>query len=335
MRERFLAQRLPIQSYAAKTKDTGLLLDSTSGGAFTELARVVLADGGVVCGTGWDFEFNVVHKCIEDEEDIAELRGSKYVQSKLGGVYNQISGFLSEGRKVLFTGMPCQCAAMRLKFGADPNFVICGLMCYSNTPPYVWRKYLEELKSTVCSKISSIKFREKRSGWKDSRFTIAFENGKEISEPLYQNLYWKVFCSGFATYNACFNCRFRNGAHGADLIIGDFWGIEKIFPDIDYANGINAVLAYTEKGDDLLRRTALDMVETTYNDVLAGNPYLEKSVSVDVEKRNVFQKNFSRMTLQGVYHFSAFGPWYYRIPLGIYRRLRGLAGKFARRKGLR
>lgn len=335
MRDNSLMSRMPLASYAAKTRDENLLSASTSGGAFTELARVVLAEGGVVCGAGWDSEFNVVHKCVEFEAGLAELRGSKYVQSKLDCVYSQIRGFLSDGRKVLFTGTPCQCAAMRRKFGDNPKFIICGLMCYSNTPPYVWRKYLDEVQSAAHSRIRSINFREKRAGWKDSRFTISFEDGREISESLYQNLYWKVFYSGFATAEACFNCRFRNGAHGADLIIGDFWGIEKVLPDIDYAKGINAVLVYTERGDGLLKRTALDMVETTYNDVLSGNPYLVKSISVDAKKRKAFQGGCSRGTLKGAYNFSCFGPWYYRIPLGAYRKLRGLAGKFVRRIGLR
>ena len=74
------APRKPLSVFAAKTKNEQLLLDSTSGGAFTELARVILSNGGVVCGAGWDAEFNVVHKIVDSESELAELRGSKYVQ---------------------------------------------------------------------------------------------------------------------------------------------------------------------------------------------------------------------------------------------------------------
>ena len=197
MCDKILKARLPIESYAAKTKNARLLLASTSGGAFTELARVVLGQGGVVCGAGWDSDFNVVHKCVDSEEGLAELRGSKYAQSKLDGIYDQISEILSAGRQVLFTGMPCQCAAMRRRFGEDPNFFICGLMCYSNTPSSIWRRYLDEMELKMGSKAEKVEFRNKSNGWKGSRFRILFKNGTEISEPLYQNLYWKIFILAF------------------------------------------------------------------------------------------------------------------------------------------
>ena len=327
--------RKPIAAFAAKTKNMQLLLESTSGGAFTELANVVLANGGVVCGAGWDSEFNVVHKIVESEDKLSELRGSKYVQSRLDEVYNQIRMFLSHGRQVLFTGTPCQCAAMRLMFDDDSNLIICGLICHSNTAPNVWRRYLHEFQKEKGGEIQNIRFRDKSSGWKGSRFRVSFKTGMDFSESLSENLYWKVFCSGLGTSEACFKCKFRNGAHGADLIIGDFWGVEKIFPNRDYKNGMSAVLVYTEKGDNLLSRTDLDMIVTNYSDVLVGNPFLEKVITVDVKKRKIFQKCKSQMSLNKAYKLSWFGPWYRRVPYAIYGKLRGIAGGFIRKIGLR
>lgn len=329
------APRKPLAVFAAKTKNKQLLLDSTSGGAFTELARVILSNGGVVCGAGWDAEFNVVHKIVDSESELAELRGSKYVQSKLDGIYSQIRMFLSQGRQVLFTGMPCQCAAMRLKFRDNSNLIICGLMCYSNTPSSIWRQYLNEFQMKMGGEIKSIRFRDKSVGWKGSRFRISLKDGKEFSESLYENLYWKVFCSGLGTLEPCFHCKFRSGAHGADLIIGDFWGVEKIFPDSDYKNGMSAVLVYTEKGEKLLSRTELDMTDSTYGDVLIGNPYLEKVITVDAKKRKMFQINVAKMPLQNAYNLSYYGPWYRRIPYKFYRKLRMVAGAIVRKLRMR
>lgn len=329
------APRKPLAVFAAKTKNEQLLLDSTSGGAFTELARVILSNGGVVCGAGWDAEFNVVHKIVDSESELAELRGSKYVQSKLEGIYSKIRMFLSQGRQVLFTGMPCQCAAMRLKFGDNSNLIICGLMCYSNTPSSIWRQYLNEFQMKMGGEIKSIRFRDKNVAWKGSRFRISLKDGKEFSESLYENLYWKVFCSGFGTLESCFHCKFRSGAHGADLIIGDFWGVEKIFPDSDYKNGMSAVLVYTEKGEKLLSRTELDMTASTYSDVLIGNPFLEKVITVDANKREIFQTNVTQMSLRKAYNLSCYGPWYRRIPYMVYRKLRMVVGAIVRKIGIR
>lgn len=316
------APRKPLSVFAAKTKNDILLLDSTSGGAFTELAHVVLSNGGVVCGAGWDAEFNVVHKIVDSESALAELRGSKYVQSKVDCVYDKIRMFLSQGRQVLFTGMPCQCAAMRLTFGDDSNLIICGLMCYSNTASSIWRQYLNEFQMKMGGEIQNIKFRDKSESWKESRFRISFKDGKEFSENLSENLYWKVFCSGLGTLESCLHCKFRSGAHGADLIIGDFWGVEKKFPNSDYKNGMSAVLVYTEKGEKLLSRTNLDMIASTYSDVLFGNPFLEKVITIDAKKRKIFQANVTHMSLQKVYTLSYYGPWYRRLSLAVYKKLR-------------
>ena len=329
------APRKPLAVFAAKTKNEQLLLESTSGGAFTELARGVLSNGGLVCGAGWDTDFNVVHKIVDSESKLAELRGSKYVQSKLDCIYDQIRMFLSQGQQVLFTGMPCQCAAMRLNFGDNSNLIICGLMCYGNTPSNIWRQYLNEFHMKMGGEIQSIRFRDKRGGWKGSRFRISLKDGKEFSESLYENLYWKVFCSGLGTLESCFHCKFRSGAHGADLIIGDFWGVDKIFPDSDYENGMSAVLVYTEKGEKLLARTKLDMTASTYSDVLIGNPFLEKVITVDVKKRKIFQINVVKMSLQKTYNLSCYGPWYRRILYIVYRKLRRIVSEFVRILGLR
>jgi hypothetical protein len=121
---------------------------------------------------------------------------------------------------------------------------------------------------------------------------------------------------------SCLHCKFRSGAHGADLIIGDFWGVEKIFPNSDYKNGMSAVLVYTEKGEKLLSRTDLDMIASTYSDVLEGNPFLEKVITVDTKKRKIFQANVTHMPLQKAYTLSYYGPWYRRVSLAVYRKLR-------------
>lgn len=158
---------------------------------------------------------------------------------------------------------------------------------------------------------------------------------EEFSESLYKNLYWKVFCSGFGTLESCFHCKFRSGAHGADLIIGDFWGVEKIFPDSDYKNGMSAVLVYTGKGEKLLSRTELDMTASTYSDVLIGNPFLEKVITVDANKREIFQTNVTQMSLRKAYNLSCYGPWYRRIPYRVYRKLRMVVGAIVRKIGIR
>ena len=87
------SKRTPIACFAAWTKDEELLMQSSSGGVFSELAKVVLAEGGVVFGAGWEpGSFRVVHRWVETEKELAELRGSAimatptYQQKSVRGV---------------------------------------------------------------------------------------------------------------------------------------------------------------------------------------------------------------------------------------------------------
>ena len=57
---------------------------SSSGGMFTLAAKYILKKGGVVVGAAWDDEFELNHIIVRDEKELYKLRGSKYIQSKIG-----------------------------------------------------------------------------------------------------------------------------------------------------------------------------------------------------------------------------------------------------------
>ena len=56
-------------------------VQSSSGGVFSLLARQVLEQGGAVFGAALEEDKTVRHVCVRREEELAPLRGSKYVQS--------------------------------------------------------------------------------------------------------------------------------------------------------------------------------------------------------------------------------------------------------------
>ncbi|MFO7972651.1 MAG: coenzyme F420 hydrogenase/dehydrogenase beta subunit N-terminal domain-containing protein [Desulfobacterales bacterium] len=77
--------------YAGWAKDREVLLQSTSGGIFSEIAFKILDAGGVVFGAAYDDAMTVKHIAVEDREGLAALRGSKYVQSDVNDTYRQVS----------------------------------------------------------------------------------------------------------------------------------------------------------------------------------------------------------------------------------------------------
>lgn len=58
--------------------------ESTSGGIFSEIAKKVLEEDGIVVGAIYDENFKVVHGILTNKEDLQKTRGSKYVQSYIG-----------------------------------------------------------------------------------------------------------------------------------------------------------------------------------------------------------------------------------------------------------
>ena len=110
--------------YAAKATDDALRLACSSGAVFPLVARQVLSEGGVVFGARWADARTVVHGKAEDEAALRELFGSKYLQSVMGNAYADCRAELRKGRKVLFTGTPCQIAGLKGFLGGDDDNLV-------------------------------------------------------------------------------------------------------------------------------------------------------------------------------------------------------------------
>ena len=95
-------------AFACINKDESIRKKSSSGGIFSLVADYILENNGVVFGAAFDDKFDVKHIYAENREELSKLRGSKYVQSSIGKSYREAKEFLDNGRKVLFTGTPCQ-----------------------------------------------------------------------------------------------------------------------------------------------------------------------------------------------------------------------------------
>lgn len=237
---------------AAHNPDKEIRKKSSAGGVFSTLAHTVLAEGGVVYGVGFDSAWSVVHKRIRSVENLSELRGSKYVFSNINTTVGSAISDLESGEKVLFSGTPCQIAAVRKRIGENENLLLVEVVCHGAPEAKYWECYIDEL----CEKhgmsrddIKSINFRDKSTGWKGYSFTVKFKNGKVFTQQGYKNLYMRAFLRDLTLRKACFKCPFKYpGGSRTDITLGDFWGIEKLAPQIDNNLGTTIVLARTEKG---------------------------------------------------------------------------------------
>lgn len=278
-----LEYNAPKQSYAVFAKDDLIRQNSSSGGVFSVIANKVLDNGGVVCGAAYCDDWSVKHMVIDSAEDLQKLRTSKYVQSEIYTVLNNVKDIVLSGRQVLFCGTPCQVNALATFLGKDyPNLYLADIICHGAPSPMVWRKYLA---TNVKGDIKSVNFRDKSFGWAKFATKIDFENGSYLKW-FKEDLYMQFFLLNLILRPSCYNCFSKHPNKLADITLGDFWGIDKVLPDANDDKGISAVIVSSAKGSALFDSVAHQIVvhEVDFDSVAQGNSALYSSVK-EPEKR--------------------------------------------------
>lgn len=261
---------------------------SLSGGIFTTLAKTIIEDKGVVCGAAFGVGFQVNHIIIEDEEGLEKLRGSKYVQSDTNNVFKEIRNKLIKGKKVLFSGCPCQVGGLKKFLGKDyENLYTVDFICHGIPSQNIFNKYIEFLENKYKSKVAEFLFRDKTKGWHASSVKVKFKNGKEYTKVITEDMYMRGFLGNVYLKSACYNCEFRNFKSRSDVTLGDFWGAEVEKKEIDDNKGISAIIINTEKGIELKDRIKSNNILklTDYSKILKYNKALEISFEPSYKRK--------------------------------------------------
>ena len=316
-------ERKSLEVYAAFNKNEEIRMQSSSGGLFTILAEQVIQEGGVVFGARFNEDWAVVHDYTETVDGLSAFRGSKYVQSWIGNMFDQAEQFLKQERKVLFSGTPCQIAGLKLYLRKEyENLLTVDFICHGVPSPGVWRKYLEELigrqgyrKNIVLfhskpfipnsiRNISRIEFRNKRLGWKKYSFVLTLsvldghgtQNTVLFSEPYNENIFMKGFLADLYLRPSCYACPSKCMKSGSDITIGDYWGIQNVMPEIDDDKGICCVMVNTIKGSLCLSQINVEKYISSDRTVIQGNPALIQSVMLS-EMRDRFYEQYCNVSL--------------------------------------
>ena len=305
------SEREPQEVYAAKNDDENIRLKSSSGGVFTLLAEKIIEEGGVVFGARFNENWEVVHDYTDTIEGLEQFRGSKYVQSTVGESFKQAETFLKAGRKVMFTGTPCHIAGLKKFLRKDyKNLLAVDFVCHGVPSPLVWRMYLEEEiarqgdagKNSVLASpkdtpvLTGVNFRDKSVGWKKFSFALSFSKASAVGEQntvlssvFTENDYMRAFLLNLSLRPSCYNCPAKAGKSGADITIGDFWGIENVQPELDDDRGMSVLVNYNEiKCRSIISELYLHAV--SYPEILVSNPCLEKSVNKPVNRDFFFSQ---------------------------------------------
>ena len=294
--------RRPESSYAAVNGDEAVRRSSSSGGVFTALAESVIGRGGVVFGARFNAQWEVEHGWTDRVEGLSAFRGSKYVQSRIGGSYGEVESFLRSGREVLFSGTPCQVAGLRRYLRKDyVGLTTLDFICHGVPSPGVWREYLQEEIARQCDRkntvspvpiserdalIEGISFRNKAEGWKKFSFSLSLSlpagQGTKYSvflcELLSRNAYLRGFLSDLYLRPSCYACPSKQLKSGSDLTVADYWGVSAVHPELDDDGGVSVLLVNTARGASLVETMrGVRLTPTSYESVLRYNPALERA----------------------------------------------------------
>ncbi len=201
---------------------------SSSGGAFSAIARSVIEKGGVVFGAAWKDGFKCVHIKCETIDGLEAIRGSKYLQSDIGLTFSEVRSALKEDRYVLFTGTPCQIAGLR-SFLLKPyeKLITVDIVCHGVPSNHLFCNYAPSVTGVNCQKTTL-------SGVRD--------------------LYMSAFLKSEIFRKSCYDCRFNGLSRVSDISIADFWGLglQGIPFRHDVSKGVSLVLVNTEKGGNIM-----------------------------------------------------------------------------------
>lgn len=250
-----IKERYPDKAFAVISKDKDDRDSSATGGASSVLANTVLEQGGVVYGCEEINYKHIVHSRIEESGQSYRIKGSKYAQSFIGKTYSQVKDDLKQGKRVLFTGTPCQIAGLKSFLHIDySNLILVEIICFGNTPSIFLSDHVDYLckEYSIDKKNLQVYFRQKGETTADLKYgTFLYRNG-ELVKSLYSpdDGYHFGFRQGYYLRENCFYCKYAKHERCSDITIGDFWGLGNDCTLNKFRN-ISVVLLNSEKGNQL------------------------------------------------------------------------------------
>lgn len=297
------------EAYAAVNKNDAELSQSSSGGIFSLVADYVLDEGGFVAGASFDRSLTLHHVVTEDKNDISNLRGSKYLQSRIGDTFTTIKRILNTGKLVYFVGTGCQVAGLKLFLRKDyENLITSDILCHGVPPQSVFNAVIKAVETKYNGKIEKYSFRDKSVwGWSCSSSShINIESKLKYlgNEPI-QKAYFNAFIKADNYRESCYVCPYAQSNRSGDITLGDFWGVEKYLPIKDIRKGVSAILVNTPKGQQLLDRIKgkLNLYRASISDIEHINRTLVEPTPRPVAREQFFKKFHENpeKTLMGYY----------------------------------
>lgn len=284
----------PIASYYGYANDLEDRIESSSGGIFFAIAKKFILAGGVVVGASYnDDKSSVKHIIVSTIEGLNSVRGSKYVKSDIHCIFTEVENYLKRGIKVLFSGVPCQIGAIKMYLANKyENIFYCEIFCHGAPRSGIYESYIKWMNRKIGS-ITSFNFRSKKFGWSNPSYEIIGDR-RVVTERHSQNLYHLMFGYHVSLRDSCYNCQFRRNERCADISLGDFWGIENFYPEVETQKGISAIIVNNKKGKQLLDNGNVTLGSCQLSEIYDKNLWFIKNYEKPDEQEE-FIDNYNRL----------------------------------------
>ena len=312
-----------LKAYACYNTDRYLRLSSSSGAVFSSLAEFVFEQNGVVYGVAMSEDcYSAEFISVTNREGLLRLRGSKYMQAKVGDTFKKVKEDLLSGKIVLFTGTGCQVNGLKAFLNRNYENLICvDVICHGVPSPALWKKYVLYQEEKNGGKLKWINFRCKDESWTNFGMKEAIEDiSKKSVKRLYiskdRDSYMQMFLKDFCLRPSCYECVAKK-VNMSDLSIADFWGINDIAPEMNDEMGTSLVLIRTGKGQNIFDyiSSKRKLKEVSYEDGVKYNPAEFKSCTRPPQRETFFcdMHKMSFEELKNKYENPIEGAFYERV----------------------
>lgn len=235
--------------FAAWNPNPAVRQTSTAGGVFPLLAEYILDEGGVVFGAALDQELRVRHIAVKDKAELPRLQGAKPVQSDLGDSFRRVRHYLDQGRRVLFSGTPCQVDGLYHFLGEHPERLLtCDVVCSGVSSPGVWGQLVRSMAYIKRQPPVDVCFCGKLPGEKDRRFRVRFAGGAQYDAHFGKSDFGRGLRQRLFLRPACHRCPYTSTDRPADLTLGIYRDPPKDFHPEVPRYSISLLLVNSAKG---------------------------------------------------------------------------------------
>lgn len=284
------------ESYILQASNLNDRLESASGAAYTLIARYVFERGGYVAGHIWNGKTKVIGYVSGNPDDLDILRGTKYLQSDTEGLYKAVKSLLRENKLVLFSGCPCQVAAMRRFLRKDyGNLITTDFTCMGIDSPLAFAKYIESLEEQYGAEMVYFKAKAKDVGWTQLTNKARFANGKSYFGICSIDANLKATFQNVLVRPSCYECKFKGLPRIADITIGDYWRKWYDYDPLDDNTGTSYAILNNTKASVVFNniKSLCYYRKVQVTDILGANPLAKKSLPRPSFSRDDFYKRLT------------------------------------------